>query len=320
MQEDILPSVKKFLKTVKLVKIDYRRIDKLSSQLTEKNLKTSEINIFSRGWTKKQIVNIVSLCNCLNFSFWAGKGEKKWAVKIRGEILDGAIAFLKTMEEKILEGVPLLNAKFLAKITPSQLSEILKGDVEIPLLPERTKCLNEAGKSLLRNFDGDFVNVLEKANRSAVKFVNLLINYFPSFNDFTIVDKLKVEFHKRAQLNVKMIADALENKGLGGFKDLDKLTIFADYKIPQVLRGLGILSYGKSLADKIDNLEEIPAGSREEAEIRASAVWAAEEIKQRLKPRIPWITSARLDSYFWLISQKKSPDDKPYHRTRTIFY
>jgi hypothetical protein len=45
-------------------------------------------------------------------------------------------------------------------------------------------------------------------------------------------------------------------------------------------------------------LEEIPAGSREEAEIRTSAIWAAEKIKQRLKPKIPWITSAHLDSYF----------------------
>jgi len=67
-------------------------------------------------------------------------------------------------------------------------------------------------------------------------------------------------------------------------------------------------------------LEEIPAGSREETEIRASAIWAAEKIKQGLKPKIPWIASAHLDLYFWLISQKKSPEDKPYHRTRTIFY
>jgi hypothetical protein len=84
MQEDILPSVKKFLKTAKLVKIDYQRIDEFSSQLTEGDLKISEVNLFSHIWTPKQIVNIIALFNCLNFSFCAGKGEEKWTVKIKG--------------------------------------------------------------------------------------------------------------------------------------------------------------------------------------------------------------------------------------------
>jgi len=61
MQEDILPSVKKFLKTAKLVKIDYQRIDEFSSQLTEGDLKTSKVNLFSHKWTPKQIVNIITL-------------------------------------------------------------------------------------------------------------------------------------------------------------------------------------------------------------------------------------------------------------------
>jgi len=61
MQEDIFPSVRKFLKTAKLVKIDYQQIANLCCSLTEKDLKISKINLFSWEWNEEQIVNIITL-------------------------------------------------------------------------------------------------------------------------------------------------------------------------------------------------------------------------------------------------------------------
>lgn len=43
----------------------------------------------------------------------------------------------------------------------------------------------------------------------------------------------------------------LQGEGLGSFHDIGKLTMFADYRVPVVLRELGILKYSDLLAEKV---------------------------------------------------------------------
>ena len=43
---------------------------------------------------------------------------------------------------------------------------------------------------------------------------------------------------------------------------MERLTAFADYKLPQVLRELGIISYHPELAARIDAMEYLQAGLR----------------------------------------------------------
>ncbi len=61
---------------------------------------------------------------------------------------------------------------------------------------------------------------------------------------------------------------------------MQRLTAFADYKLPQVLRELGIISYDRRLASRIDAMESLRAGCEEEVEIRAMTVWAAEQLEE----------------------------------------
>ncbi|MBI4530042.1 MAG: hypothetical protein HY709_00845, partial [Candidatus Latescibacteria bacterium] len=109
-------------------------------------------------------------------------------------------------------------------------------------------------------------------------------------------------------------------KGWGAMEGLEALTVYADYKLPQVLRRLGILSYSDDLSQKVDTCTEILAGSREEVEIRMATVWAGELMRRRLSDRFSNITAAHIDYYLWSEGQNHSPDRKPYHRTRTIYY
>lgn len=46
-----------------------------------------------------------------------------------------------------------------------------------------------------------------------------------------------------------------QGQGLGEFHDIHKLTMFADYRVPVVLRELGILHYSPQLAEKVTNLD-----------------------------------------------------------------
>ena len=64
------------------------------------------------------------------------------------------------------------------------------------------------------------------------------------------------------------------------FYDLHKLTMFADYRVPQILRSVGVLEYSTELSEKIDNYVEIIHGSLEEVELRACTIIAVEKLKE----------------------------------------
>ena len=69
-----------------------------------------------------------------------------------------------------------------------------------------------------------------------------------------------------------MLYEAFGGGGMGDLYRTEELTVFADYKLPQVLRRLGVLRYAPHLAERIDRLKPLEAGSREEGEIRAATV------------------------------------------------
>ena len=65
---------------------------------------------------------------------------------------------------------------------------------------------------------------------------------------------------KRAQIFVADVWGAFGGEGLGQFIDIDKLTMFADYIVPAVLRSWKVLEYSPSLATKVDSGQVIPSG------------------------------------------------------------
>jgi len=114
---------------------------------------------------------------------------------------------------------------------------------------------------------------------------------------------------------------ALKGQGLGFFRDLHGMTMFADNLVPHVLRMDGMLLYDEDLAARIDSEEPIPSGSPEEVEIRACALHAVELMAKALNEAGHDVSSLGLDYVLWNRGQqtyyKKA---KPRHRTRTVFY
>ena len=117
-------------------------------------------------------------------------------------------------------------------------------------------------------------------------------------------------FYKRAQIVPADLALA----GVARFKDLHRLTIFADNLVPHVLRCDGVLRYDAPLAAHIDAGLLLPAG-REEREIRACAVRACELIAQRAGA-----TEHELDNWLWSRGQSPRYKALPRHRTRSVYY
>ncbi len=268
----------------------------------------------------ERTVNWILALDALNFCFWAPKDQPRWSIEYHGETLNGymaeAAALKRAVEE---ENVPLWDATFLSTMSEKMLAHIFRGEQTIPLFEQRLQNIREVGRVLLAQFDGQFTHAIEQAGGSAVKLAVMLAQDFPSFNDVAFYRKQKIRFYKRAQICVADLYGAFGGKSWGAFTDLNQLTAFADYKVPQVLRDLGVLEYHPALAERIDNQELLEAGSEEEIEIRAATVWACELLQREMLHLDHPITAAEIDLRLWLLGQQSS-EMQPYHRTRTIYY
>ena len=110
--------------------------------------------------------------------------------------------------------------------------------------------------------------------------LDYLLTNFPNFRDESNYNGDKIKFHKRAQLLVKdILSNCSASATKRGFSiNFDYLSIFADYRVPQILRHYGLILYSEDLekAIKADFLKD----SKMEIEIRSFSLAAGEVVKQ----------------------------------------
>jgi hypothetical protein len=201
-----------------------------------------------------------------------------------------------------------LSARDLQALNAEECARVFGQSLEDPAVAELmglfAQALNDLGRYVASDFGGRFRALVDAADGSAETLAHVLAQ-MPFYQD--------VGFYKRAQLTAADLALA----HVAEFRDLDRLTIFADNLVPHVLRVDGILRYDPGLLARIDREELIPAGSPEEQEIRACALHAVELIRGRLDDAV---TSMQLDYVLWNRGQQPAYKAAPRHRTRTVFY
>lgn len=219
-------------------------------------------------------------------------------------------------------GVPLTDATFLQSLDTDALRQIVGGSGTLPMLDERRQILNELGRSLNKHYRSQVSNLIELAGGSAGETLSLLLQHFPSFRDVSTLDGCPVYFLKRAQIFVSDLWLVFGGESVGRFDDIDTLTAFADYKLPQFLRAAGVLAYDDHLAAMVDAEQLLPNGSREEVEIRAATVQAVERLRDMIARRtLRPVFTCKLDNCLWALSQNPELSrSAPPHRTRTIYY
>src|SRR5690348_9435224 len=271
----------------------------------------------------ERTANWMLLVDALNFCFWGEPGEPRWSVEWRGQTWDGYYALAAACTRAMDEGIPLADAAFLADLTAEQLAEILRpapGCPSIPLFAERLANAREVGRVLGERYDGQMSHVIEAANYDAVALALRLARDFSSFADVAEWNEQPVPLLKRAQICVADLHTAFGGTGWGALWGIERLTAFADYKLPQMLRREGVLVYEPELAELIESYTLIPPGADAEVEIRAATIWAVELLRQALARAGIDQTASAIDYRIWLESQSTPSDGVPYHRTRTIYY
>jgi len=216
-----------------------------------------------------------------------------------------------------------LSAEVLAALSADDCAALFGQEAGNPAIDELmhrfARALNDLGTLLRDQFGGRSTALIDAADGRAERLVEI-VREMPFFNDLERYRDRIIPFYKRAQLLAADLALAFGETRWGAFRDLDRLTIFADNLVPHVLRIDGILTYDPALADRIDRGELIEAGSPEEVEIRAAAIHAVHLLAQRMRSRDPEITEQRLDYLLWNRGQAPSYKAFPRHRTRTVFY
>jgi len=256
----------------------------------------------------------------INFCFWPKQEADKWEVQYQSETLSGYYALAASLKNAIESGIPITRADYLAELPLGKLRTILGGNGELQLMEERVRILNELGAFLITKFNGEAKRLVEAAENSALNLVRLLVENLPSFRDEAEYYGKTIYFYKRAQIFAADLYGAFAGKAWGNFKDMNNLTAFADYKLPQVLRHVGVLQYSPSMEHKVDNGLLLEAGSPEEIEIRGNTIWAVELIRQELIQVGKGLRAFEIDWILWNLRQQREFKAKPYHKTVTTFY
>ncbi|MDQ2903979.1 MAG: queuosine salvage family protein [Chloroflexota bacterium] len=267
----------------------------------------------------ERTINWLLVLDAVNFCFWAEKDQPRWSIEYKGETLNGYWAEAAALTRAVEEGKPLWDATYLSTMSAEDLAHIFRGTRRMPLFEERLHNIQQVGSVLLARFGGQFSQAIEQAKGSAPQLATLIAREFPSFHDTAHYRNREVGFFKRAQICVADLHSACAGQRWGEFANLDQLTIFADYKLPQVLRHFGVIAYDPALAARVDAQELLePAGS-EEVEIRAITVWACELLRQEMAAHGCAMTAMEIDQRLWLLGQNLT-GMQPYHRAYTIYY
>jgi Queuosine salvage protein len=319
MAHPVLDSVRPVVDAAQDVSLDLDRLADHAGWMAYEELPPPAFMLpFPLELDRDGIVDFVLTATCINFAFTNFETRVRWEVEHDGRALADADGMHFCLQRALAEGVPVTDGAWLARATEARLRKIFRGgNSELQLLDERARIWREVGAVLVDQYDRRFSNVFGSAG-SCAEFLDVLTRDFTRFDDTAEYDGETVRFWKLAQLSVWILEATLPDGT--GFDDLDRLTAFADYIVPAALRVLGITRYSDELESAVREGRLIEAGSPWEVEIRATTIWACDQLTRlvnELRPPELQVIVPQVDARLWVPFHRTH---YPHHLTRTIFY
>ena len=314
MLDNVLETCKFVVENANHVKINYEKAKELIDEL----LVFDNVHYLTKvpygvyDMSTKDIVNFLLIYDSIDFSFW---GDPKWTIDANGKNLDGGIALLHCIFHLFKDRDSLEVYKQLEKMTLEEFKEILKGNVDIPLLEKRYHIVTSIAKMVNHKMNGNFYDYIKDMNIDKQIFETIIKN-FHSFEDTRTYQGQTIYFYKLAQLLTSDILHVMKIKEQK-IVDYSNLLGCADYKIPQVMQGFGILEYDTTLSSLLEVKTEIKENSEYEVEIRSSMIVVIQYIWEQIDKKIDRI---EINDFIWSKGQDKTKQYKPYHLTRTTSY
>ncbi|CCM01179.1 uncharacterized protein FIBRA_03227 [Fibroporia radiculosa] len=317
----------------------------------------------------KNCLDWIFVISSLNFSFWSEREgcPDRYGVEWRegwdfGQttVHTGYWSLVAAIDRALDENIHVTDPAFYSSTTlcPDSLFEHIfrpaaRCSEGIPLLRERIAILREVGRILCNDFGGSFQGFCSEflsryeGRGTALQFARMVVETFPPFRDEVMFQNQRVHFWKRAQILTAEIwaafyplSPALPHLLFPQGPVISQLTMFSDYRVPQILHHLQILEYSPSLVKSLEEYRNLPVGSKEEVGIRAASIVAVERLREEMVylqavdqifQRKVEISSVLIDFYLWDLAKRieKGEDSVtgicitkmlPAHRTRGIWY
>ena len=271
-----------------------------------------------------ETIDFIMVADVVDTAFTDFTTHVKFQVDYAGQHWSDSEAEFACIKRAMDQGIPILDGKYLAKLTRPQMEKIFAGNIEIPMLDEKMELWRQVGSGLAEKYDGKFHNFVRscppRLYDNGNGMVERLVKEFPRFNDVSVYDGHEIKLYKLAQLGLWFLYASLHKTGEFAIEDIHAMTAFADYIVPVGLRLMGMTSYSDALEHAIDTHQLIPRNSTQEIEIRAHTLYATalltEEINKR-READQQIIIPQIDARIWT---HYHTTNWPHHLTKTIMY
>ncbi len=321
----VLESLRPVIAGSRQVHTNLRKIEEVASWMAYEELPMPQFGVpDDMEKDLDQTVDFILVADTIDFAFTDFANHVKFQADYKGKHASDSEALFASMKRALDEGVPLLEGRYLARVTRADLEHIFRGNIELPMLDERVEIFHQVGQVLEKNYRGHFHNFVRACSPllydNGSGLIDKLVTEFPRFNDTSRSDGYEVKFYKLAQLGIWMLYSSLDCCGGFRLEDPDKMTAFADYIVPAALRVMGITSYSSALEKAINTYQMIPRDSIEEIEIRAHCLYATALLREeinKLRPPDRQVIIPQIDARLWT---HYHTTHWPHHLTRTIMY
>jgi hypothetical protein len=321
----VLESLRPVIEKSRDVKTHYNKIVEVASWMAYEDLPMPKIAVpYDLDKTPDVAIDFIMVGNAIDSAFTDFKTHVKFQTDYLGERASDADAMMACLKRAMDNGIPILDGKFLARVTRSELDKVFSGNVEMPMLDEKMEVFHQVGEVLTAKYDGRFRNFIKscppRLYDNGKGLIDRLVAEFPRYRDISHYDGHEVKFYKLAQLGAWGMYSGLAGTGVFKLEDAHKMTAFADYIVPVGLRVMGITSYSPALERAINTFQMIPQDSRQEVEIRAHCLYATALLREeinKLRPPDMQAIIPQIDARIWT---HYHTTHWPHHLTKTIMY
>ncbi len=315
--EAVLPTCENVLRRAHSVTINEKAIHRWAESVANTPFaEPGEDETLAFAGDRAECANFALITDALNFCFWS---DQPWEVEYRDRWWNRTYAMVAGLLKTIELDRQWLRPERWSAATSQDISDIFAGVGNIPLAEQRLRIMQETGVILSERSNGWFSELVDIEEADAARTTDMLARCFASFRDVAVYHGSPVAFLKRAQICVADLHRTWVRNGFSGFTNLERLTVFADYRLPQLFRDRGMMELTSDLAALIDRQEIVEAGSEAEVEIRAATIVIGEMICKALQELGRDVASWQLDYELWL--RAKDPNVVvPHHRTVTHYY
>ncbi len=107
------------------------------------------------------VIDFILTADCVDTAFTDFSTHVKFQVDYAGRHWSDSDGLFACMKRAMDNGIPILDGKFLARVTRPEMERIFAANIELPMLDEKMEIWHQVGAVLAEKYDGRFHNFVK---------------------------------------------------------------------------------------------------------------------------------------------------------------